>query len=341
MKLVSTLFTLLFMLVILAGAGAFGAYTWLKGEITKPGAFSEDTTIIVPPGQSLSGLSAVLEQDGLVSDARLMRLAARLDLIPTDIKTGEYVIPAGASPTEIVAQLVAGDVVLHRITIPEGLTTKQVLARIAADPMLEGDMPDLELGEGELLPETYSFSRGTTRAEIIEIMADAQDALIDRLWEARTDGVAVSSKEEALILASIVQKEAAGPDEYGNVASVFSNRLRKGMKLETDPTVIYGITGGEPLYNRRGQRRTLLRSELDRDTPYNTYTREGLPPTPIASPGMGAIEAVLDPPDTEYIFFVANPEGGTTFTTNYRDHQRAVEIYARYRDAEIARERAE
>ena len=340
MSLFKSLVSLLFLLIILAGAALVGGYYWVEREATKPGPLQSETIFTVKPGEGLSGVATRLAAEGFIADDRVMKIRARIKPPEGQIKVGEYAIPAGASVDEIMAQLVEGKVVMLKLTIPEGLTTKQVLALVAGADVLAGDMPDSETPEGVLQPDTYLFPRGETRAAFIQRMQEAQAETLDELWQTRNEGLPLASKEEALILASIVQKEAAGHEEYGNVASVFINRLNKGMKLQTDPTVHYGVNGGEPLFNRRGQRRTLYRSELDRDTPWNTYTREGLPATAIANPGRHAIEAVLNPPQTDYLFFVADGKGGTTFTTNVRDHERAVAAYRKYEREEIARERA-
>ncbi len=341
MGVLKFLFGLVLVLALLGAAAVAGGYFWLKGEIAKPGPSTAEQTVTVASGETLNALSTRLETEGLVSDARLVRLAARLELIPTNIRQGEYVIPAGASVTDIAETLVSDDVILYRITIPEGLTTAQILRRIEADPVLTGDLPDPLPGEGTLLPDTYSFSRGMTRAELIALMQQAQADLIAELWPKRTEDAQVATPEEAVILASVVQEEAANLEEIDLIAGVFTTRLKRGMKLESDPTVIYGVSGGEPLVNRKGERRTLYRSELDRETPWNTYIIPGLPETPICNPGEEAIAAVLAPPETEFLFFVADGKGGHLFAETYAEHRRNVEAYRAYERAEIARERAE
>jgi len=341
MKFIKTLFMLAVTLALLGATAAAGGYFWLKNEIAKPGPSTEEQSVTVGSGETLNALSTRLEAKGLVSDARLLRLAARLELIPTNIRQGEYVIPAGASVTEIAQTLISDDVILYRITIPEGLTTAQILRRIEADPVLIGDLPDPLPGEGTLLPDTYSFSRGTSRAELIALMQEAQAELLAELWPQRTQDAQVATPQEAVILASVVQEEAANLEEIDLISGVFTTRLKRGMKLESDPTVIYGVSGGEPLVNRKGERRTLYRSELDRQTPWNTYIIAGLPETPICNPGKEAIAAVLAPPETEYLFFVADGQGGHRFSDNYAEHRRNVEAYRAYERAEIARERAE
>lgn len=336
LKALGSLFTVFLLLAI---AAAVAGYMWFQGAIEEPGPLGESTVFEVNRGETLIAVASRAEAQGLIRDDRVLRLHARLTDRETAIKTGEFAIPAQVSIAEFLNLLVKGDVIQYAITLPEGLTTAQILERIAAEERLLGELPETPPGEGALLPETYAFTSGTTKAEILERMAKAQSDLIGHLWEGRAPDLPYSTPSEAIILASIVQKESAGQDEYGKVASVFINRLERGMRLETDVTVHYGVNGGEPLFNNRGERRTLYRSEVDRDTPYNTYTREGLPPTPIANAGEGAIRAVLNPPETDYLFFVASGNGGSIFTTNYRDHQRAVAGYRAYEREEIARER--
>ena len=200
-------------------------------------------------------------------------------------------------------------------------------------------MPDRGIGEGTLLPDTYIFSADTTRIQMIERMEKAQDDLLADLWPERQDGLPIDTPEEALILASVMEKETGIASERGLVAGLFTERLRRGMRLESDPTVIYGVSKGEPLFNNAGQRRTLYRSELNRKTDWNTYQIDGLPKTPICNPGRDAIAAVLNPPNTNYIFFVADGKGGHLFAETLAEHNRNVAAYRAYEREEIARER--
>lgn len=336
MKALGTLFTMLLLLAI-AGAGA--GYIWFQDAVSRPGPLTEDTVFSVRQGETLVSVATRAEADGIIRDGRVLRLHARLQDKETAIKVGEFALPAEISISEFLDRLVAGDVVQYSITIPEGLTTAQIARRLDADERLEGPLPDPLPAEGELLPETYAFTMGTTRAELIQRMQDEQDRLIERLWPSRAEDLPIRTPEEAIILASVVQKEASGQSEYGPVASVFVNRLNFPMRLQSDPTVHYGVNGGEPLYNSRGERRTLYRSELDRDTPWNTYTRDGLPQTPIANPGRGAIEGVLNPPETDFYYFVADGSGGHAFARSHDEHLRNVAAYRAYERQEIARER--
>jgi UPF0755 protein len=191
-----------------------------------------------------------------------------------------------------------------------------------------------------LLPDTYMFHRGLTRVQLIEKMEQAQKDLLDELWPTRQEGLPISTPYEAVILASVVEKETGRADERPQIAALFTTRLKRGMRLQSDPTIIYGISKGEPLYNKDGHRRTLYRSEIDRHTEWNTYQVDGLPKTPICNPGADAIRAVLDPPETEYIFFVADGKGGHLFAKTNAEHERNVAAYRAYERGEIARERA-
>jgi UPF0755 protein len=244
------------------------------------------------------------------------------------MKAGEYKIPAGASMREILTILEEGRALLYKLTVAEGLTTAMIIDLVRKSPDLVGDVTFLP-EEGALLPETYLFERGTTRDELLKRMAADHNRVVDELWATRAADLPIKTKYEAVILASIIEKETSKPEERPHVAGIFVNRLRKGMKLETDPTIIYGITRGYPLG------RGIRRSELDAKTPYNTYQIVGLPPTPIANPGRASIAAALQPMQTEDIFFVADGTGGHAFAATLDEHNKNV---ARWR--EIEREKA-
>ncbi|MEO1660503.1 MAG: endolytic transglycosylase MltG [Pseudomonadota bacterium] len=339
MRFFKALLALSLIISILAAAAAVYGWFWLQTEVAKPGPADLATDFVVARGEGLASVATRLESEGLVTDLRVLRLQARLDGVESAIKAGSYNIPARASMADILSQLVEGDVIQFRLTIPEGLTTAQILRRVEAAEDLVGDMPDDTYAEGVLLPDTYVFGAGTTRAQFIERMEAAQDDLLESLWSERQSNLPVSTPYEAVILASVVEKETAAAEERPLIAGLFVGRLRRGMRLESDPTIIYGVSGGEPLYNRQGQRRTLYRSEIDRKTDWNTYQIDGLPKTPICNPGRDAIAAVLNPPETDYVFFVADGKGGHLFATTYAEHQRNVAAYRRFEREEIARER--
>ncbi len=339
MRLLKALIALGVVLAIIGGA-AFGVgWVWLQNEISRDGPLAQETNFVVANGEGLASVALRLERDGIVSNARIIRLKARLDDTENSVKAGTYKLSPRVSVGQILEQLIAGDVIQLRLTIPEGLTTAQILRRIEAAEVLTGDLPDSVIAEGSLLPDTYIFDTGTTRTQFINRMAAAQVDLLDELWPQRKPGLPIVSREDAIILASVVEKETGNADERGLVAGLFTGRLLKGMRLESDPTIIYGVSQGEPLVNSRGERRTLYRSEIDRKTDWNTYQIDGLPKTPICNPGRDAIAAVLNPVETENIFFVADGKGGHLFAKTYREHQRNVAAYRRFEREEIQRER--
>ncbi|WP_425408491.1 endolytic transglycosylase MltG [Hyphococcus sp.] len=304
--------------VLALAAGGYFGYRMAHA----PGPFENDKIVLLQSGSSVSSIADVLKSAGVIEHAELFIAAVRLRREQGSLKAGEYEIPASSSVMEIIDQLIEGKTILHYFTAAEGLTTAQILRGLNANEILTGDIT-IEPGEGELLPETYAFHRGDTRDGIIRRMMNAQDQLIEAQWEARATELPFATPDEAIILASIVEKETAVPEERDRVAAVFVNRLRRGMRLESDPTIIYGLTQGEPLG------RGLRVSELRGETPYNTYVISGLPPTPIANPGEASILAVLNPADTEDLFFVADGNGGHAFATNLRDHNRNVAAWRR------------
>lgn len=339
MRFLKALFAFVIVIAIIAGGAAGYGWYWLQGQVTEPGPLAAEYEFTIESGEALASVANRLEAEGVIADKRILRLKARLDDVETDLKAGSYVVPAKASVAEILDQFIEGDVIEYRLTIPEGLTTAQILRRVEAADRLTGDMPEREFAEGVLLPDTYAFGANTTRTQFLERMEAAQQALLVELWPTRQEGLPISTPEEAVILASIVEKETASADERPLVAGLFVGRLKKGMRLESDPTIIYGVSRGEPLYNRQGQRRTLYRSEINRKTDWNTYQIDGLPITPISNPGRDAIAAVLDPPATDYVFFVADGKGGHLFAETYAEHKRNVAAYRAYERGEIARER--
>lgn len=340
MRFIKTVFALILVAAILAGAGLAYGWYWLQGEVSKPGPFAQETEFTIKPGEGLASVADRLLYEGLITDTQPLRIKARIDDIESQIKAGSYVVPGYASIADILDQFVEGKVIEYRLTIPEGLTTAQILRRIESADRLVGDMPEREFEEGVLLPDTYAFGADTTRTEFLERMEAAQDALLEEIWDERQEGLPISTPWEAVILASVVEKETANAEERPLVAGLFVGRLKKGMRLESDPTIIYGVSKGEPLYNRAGQRRTLYRSEINRKTDWNTYQIDGLPKTPICNPGADAIRAVLNPPETDYVFFVADGKGGHLFAETYAEHKKNVATYRAYERGEIARERA-
>jgi peptidoglycan lytic transglycosylase G len=325
-KIVLVVGVLFLSLIVVVSGAAGGAFYYGKHQFEASGPSlngdSADYIFTLPRGQGLTEIAQNLEEKGLVTNAWIFRLGVMWYHAQSQLKAGEYAIPSEASMSQIMEILRQGKSILYKFTAPEGLTSAQIIQLIEADETLIGPVDSIP-AEGMLLPETYLFQRGTTRRELIDQMTKAAQEALSRLWKNRADGLPVSSREEALVLASIVEKETGLPEERPRVAAVFINRLSRGMRLESDPTVIYGLTKGEPLG------RGLRVSELKKVTPYNTYEIDGLPPTPIGNPGVQSLAAVLNPPETKDLFFVANGSGGHLFATNYRQHQRNVAQWRR------------
>lgn len=315
----------IFMLVGLAllsfaalGVGGYLAYR----EANNPGPADAPTIVLLESGSSVVSIAQDLEDAEVIRYPELFTLVVKIKGAQNDLKAGEYEIPRRASVMDIIDILIEGKSIQHYVTAPEGLTTAQILKIVAEDETLTGEIT-IAPGEGELLPETYAYTRGETRDDVIRRMMKSQDALLDSLWPDRATELPFSSPEEAVILASIVEKETGVAEERERIASVFVNRLRRGMRLESDPTIIYGLTQGEPLG------RGLRQSELRKETPYNTYVIRGLPPTPIGNPGRAAIAAVLNPAETDDLFFVADGTGGHAFAATLREHEQNVAAWRR------------
>lgn len=304
---------------------------WLRQDFDAPGPLAESAAVVIPKGEGAIEIAERLEKGGVIHDRRVFMLqyyAARLyGSSPATqaagergrLKAGEYQFPKAASVRQVLDTIVTGKGILQKITIPEGLTSLQIVDRLRAEPGLAGDIAELP-PEGSLLPDTYKFSRGMSRQELVDRMRSEQAKLVTALWAARDPGVPLTSPEEALVLASVVEKETGRADERPRVAAVFVNRLRKGMRLQSDPTIVYGIVGGQGPLGR-----PITRADIDGKTPYNTYQIDGLPSGPICNPGRAAIAAVLNPPATQELFFVADGAGGHVFTTTLKDHNAAVQ----------------
>jgi len=310
-------------MIAVVGVVMAGLFFYARGEFRGPGQTATDQRFLLAHGTGLNATAAQLEANNLISNALIFRLALQLSGKGAGLKAGEYLIPAAASMEDVAAILAEGKSIQHRLTIAEGLTSWEAIQLITVDPVLIGDVPAVP-AEGTLLPETYLFTRGTSRTDIVAQMARAHEDAITPLWEARAENLPITTIEEAVILASIVEKETGLAAERPRVAAVFINRLRRGMRLQSDPTIIYGLTNGKgPLGH------PIRRSELDRKTVYNTYQIDGLPPTPIANPGIASLEAVLNPPETKEFYFVADGTGGHTFAETLRQHQRNVAKWRR------------
>lgn len=311
-----------FVVLLLAAAVIFGAIEWDMAHFNAPGPATHSTVIVIVPGESVGAISQELADAGAISNPQLFEADIRLRRQASALKAGEYAIPARASFAQVASILVSGKSIQHKITAAEGLTSRMIYELVKNDPDLVGDSGSVP-PEGTLLPETYLFTRGTSRAQIFMRMREAQAKFLDAHWAAREPSLPFDSPESALILASIVEKETAIPAERRHIAAVFINRLKRGMKLQSDPTIIYGLTGGYPLGHG------IRASELNQATPYNTYAIDGLPPTPICNPGKDAISAVLQPDSSKDLYFVADGTGGHVFSDNIAEHERNVAKWRR------------
>lgn len=371
-------------LIILGLIVVAGLLAWGREMYTQPGPLTEAACVRVERGAPFAAVSRMLEEQGVIADARVFRIGADYAGRENALKFGSYLVPPGASMAEVVDIVTQGgastcgrevnfrigvtatDVVLRefdpasdgyaeiakfdpageipsayqavaddpdlrfRITVAEGATSWQVIEGLKLAGFMAGEPGEVP-PEGSLAPDSYEVDRGSDRAALVAEMAARQAAILADLWEKRADGLPYDTPEQAMIMASIIEKETGVPEERGRVASVFVNRLRLGMRLQTDPTVIYGITLGKGVLGRG-----LRQSELRRETPYNTYVIDGLPPTPIANPGRASIAAALNPDETDYLFFVADGTGGHAFAATLEEHNRNVEVWRA-----IERQRAE
>jgi UPF0755 protein len=294
-----------------------------------PGPAARDgasTSVVLRPHASLPEIATELKRGGAVGSDTFFILAVELTGAAHRLKAGEYAFPSHASLNAVIRAIAEGRVVHHFITIPEGVPSEQVMETLMHADFLTGVVP--EPPEGSVLPETYEAMRGDDRSAVLRRMMDARDRLLASLWAHRRDDLPYKDPEDAVILASIVEKETAKPDERPRIAAVFVNRLKANMPLQSDPTVIYGLTGGLPLGHG------LRASELASPTPYNTYKIPGLPPTPIGNPGRASLAAALDPPQTQDLYFVADGTGGHAFSATLAQHEQNV---ARWRAVEAKR----
>jgi UPF0755 protein len=301
-------------LVVVAAAGFFAYVVFGPGPAPKEGG--TETTVILKRGSGLPQIAETLAESGVIRLPFTFGVLAKLTGGGQHLRAGEYSIPARASAYDILAMIRAGKIVRHLVTIPEGLSSAQVADILNANPVLSGDAPVAR--EGSIMPQTYDVERGQDRAEVVEQMQAAQAKLVQTLWADRAPGLPYRSPEQAIAMASIVEKETAIAAERPHVAGVYLNRLTRGMRLESDPTIIYGITKGKPLG------RSLTHADVVDPTPWNTYAVAGLPPTPIANPGRASIEAALHPVKTEDLYFVADGSGGHVFAQTFEEHTRNV-----------------
>ena len=298
-------------------------YMQIKGWIAEGGPLLNVTNVVVPKGASLKTVAEELSRTGVIDKPWLFRIMARINGLAKHLKAGEYQFMPGISLQAAMDKIARGEVFFRRITIPEGLTSGQIMYLIANYPDLEGEI-DLDVKEGELLPETYSFELGASRNSIILQARAAMQKALEEVWASRDSSLPLKDVNELLTLASIIETETGVPEERPLVASVFLNRLKKGMRLQTDPTVIYAITEGETSFGR-----SLKRADLKIDSPYNTYLNYGLPPGPICNPGREALMAAARPQQSDYLYFVADGKGGHRFARSLNEHNRNVKAWVR------------
>src|SRR5256714_14954953 len=305
------------LLVGMIGAGA--AYYYGRQKLEAPGPLQEDKVVNVPARAGMADIADVLHREGVIDNNRWAFIGAVLAMkARSELKPGQYSFQKSASLRDVIGTIVEGKVVQHAITIPEGLTSEQIVARLSDNDIFAGSVREIPR-EGTLLPETYKFPRGTTRDQVIQRMQQTQKRVLSEIWERRNPDIPIKSPEQLVTLASIVEKETGKADERSRVAAVFTNRLRQRIKLQSDPTIIYGLVGGKGTLGR-----PIKRSEITQPSPYNTYVIEGLPPGPIANPGRASLEAAANPARTRDLFFVADGTGGHAFTETYDQHQKNV-----------------
>lgn len=321
-------------LAVFSVIGAMGLVVFAVKQMTAPLPLTEPVTFTIPAGQGMNAVASELHDQGIVDHPHILRFYARATGLDSGVKAGEYRVEPGQTSLGLLEQFVTGRVLLHSLTLIEGWTFREALGAIRSHPAIEAtriddDPPelaralgiDVESPEGWLFPETYSFPRGATDVEVLEMAAGAMRRHLDEVWAGRAEGLPITDPYQALILASIIEKETGLASERPRIAGVFTRRLERGMRLQTDPTVIYGL--GESFDGN------LRRADLTRDTPYNTYTRSGLPPTPIALPGRASLEAAVSPEDGSELYFVATgePDGSHYFSKTLEEHNRAVQRY--------------
>jgi len=306
-------------IVLVLMIGVAGAYIYGRQKMEAPGPLQEEKIVNIPARAGMTDIADILQREGVIDDNRWAFIGSVFALkARSELKPGEYLFPKSISLRDVIGTMVEGKVVQHAVTIPEGLTSEQILARLSDNDIFSGEVREMPR-EGTLLPETYKFPRGTTREQVIARMQQAQRRALSEIWERRSPDLPIKTPEQLVTLASIVEKETGKADERSRVAAVFVNRLRQKIKLQSDPTIIYGLVGGKGTLGR-----PIKRSEILQPSPYNTYVVEGLPPGPIANPGRASLEAAANPARTRDMFFVADGTGGHAFSDTYDQHQKNV-----------------
>jgi UPF0755 protein len=317
-------------LAVVAGSAAVGLSAF-NGYLTGAGPNTEEKIVTLPRGAGLQDIVNRLDQAGVIARPWLFQLAVRIGGHDRRLKAGEYAFPAGVSPSQVIATVTEGKSIARRLTVIEGQTVAEVFRQLDQAEGLIGDLPP-KPPEGSLLPETYLYTQGDSKAALVKRMQTAMAEVLEEAWASRSEDLPFASPEEALIMASIVDKETGVPEERAQVAAVFVNRLRLGMRLQSDPTIIYGLTKGEGPLDRE-----LTRQDWKLDDPYNTYRIKGLTPGPIGNPGRHSIEAVMNPDNVDFLYFVADGTGGHAFAKTLDEHNENVARWRRIKAGELPR----
>jgi UPF0755 protein len=317
----NAIFTVVLLLIIGSGAALYLG----KRKFDAPGPLDRERTVVIPKGQGIRDIAVLLQREGVIDQPSLLVAAAFVLRALDDLKAGEYVFDRRAAMRDVLDTIIEGRSIQHQVTIPEGLTTEQIIQKVREAELLTGAIAEIPR-EGMMLPETYKVIRGTTREQLVQRMVAANKRLLQEVWERRSPDLPLRNPEELLTLASIVEKETGRADERNRVAAVFVNRLNRRMRLQSDPTLIYGLAGGKGSLGRG-----ILKSDIEQANPYNTYIIDGLPPGPIANPGRASLEAVANPSRTKELYFVADGTGGHVFAETYDQHLKNV---ARWRQIE-------
>jgi UPF0755 protein len=310
----NAVFTVLIIIALVVGGGLYVG----KARYEEEGPLAADKIVNIPRGLGIRDIADLLVREGVIDQPWIFIGGVFALKAKDELKFGEYQFTKQASLREVIGTIIEGKVVQHQMTIPEGLTSEQIVQRLLDNDVLAGNIREMPR-EGSLLPETYKFTRGMSREQIIQRMQQAQRRVLQDIWEHRSPDLPLKTPEQLVTLASIIEKETGRPEERTRVASVFVNRLKQRMRLQSDPTIIYGLVGGKGTLGR-----PIMRSEIDQPTPYNTYVIDGLPPGPIANPGRASLEAAANPARTKELFFVADGSGGHAFSETLDQHQRNV-----------------
>src|SRR5260221_5465799 len=316
---------LLITLLLVGGAIVYGRMLW--EDFNSAGMSAQETTVVIPKGTGISGIADLLADAKIIDNKLAFRLGARVVSEGRGLQAGEYIFPPRVSPRSAMQLMIDGKVVQHKVTIPEGLTVAEIFDLLIQTPLLDGDLPQAP-DEGSLLPQTYLYLRGETRNAIVGRMQREMDATLQKLWSQRDTAVPLRTPNEAIVLASLIEKETGQKDERAHVAAVFYNRMKQNMPLQSDPTVIFALTKGKGKFDR-----SLTYSDLKLDNPYNTYVKTGLPPGPIANPGLDALVAALHPLLSKDLYFVADGTGGHSFAASIYEHNKNVATWRKLQKA--------